>query len=325
MTRVLFATPSWRPVGGVVKVMDYVLHAQAEGFDVQIWCPKPLRRQDPIWKIERLGGLRHIRIESTLPDRVGPDTYVLISWPTHHDLFWPLLAGEGGNRRLIHFVQNVRHANPLWLKGYAARLLTRPMPRIMTNTVVLEACKPFLNADRPTRTINLGHPSGYFSRARVQDSGPRLRVGYTTWKSKVGDEVADLLSDDHGYEFRAIREEVPWKTLRALYHWCDIFLCCPNVEEGFYMPGLEAMEAGCLIVTPDVGGNMAYVRFGTNALEADFDDPLSYVAALRQLGVMCDGDRRQMIEHAQRAPDSFTLEGEQRQFGVFLRDLEGGG
>src|SRR3712207_9113060 len=69
--------------------------------------------------------------------------------------------------------RSVRWANPAFTGGYAVRLLSRPMARIMTNDVVLEAVKPYLNASSMTEVIRLGHDTGFFARERTGTLGDR--------------------------------------------------------------------------------------------------------------------------------------------------------
>jgi hypothetical protein len=201
--------------------------------------------------------------------------------------------------------------------------LTRRISRIYTNDVVRDACAPFVPPDAPSAVIPLGHELGYFRRPtpRAGLSSP-VRVGYTTWKSTVGDRVVDQLAGDGRFEFRAIRELVGWGSLRELYHWCDVFLGCPNPEEGFYMPGLEAMEAGALVIVPDVAGNLAYCRFGLNCLEARHEDEDSYVAALEHLITLPIRELDAMRRAAGNDVHAFDLAHERSAFGTFLQDLD---
>src|SRR5215218_7707161 len=134
-----------------------------------------------------------------------------------------------------------------------------------------------------TEVIDLGNDSDFFTKTRKGGLGFPIKVGYTTWKSAVGDEVAASLAGSPEFAFRAIRNPVGWAELRELYQWADVFLATPLVEEGFYMPGLEAMAAGAVVISSDAGGNRAYCRFGENCIEVGFEDAGGYVGALKSL------------------------------------------
>jgi glycosyltransferase involved in cell wall biosynthesis len=201
------------------------------------------------------------------------------------------------------------------------RLLSRPMARIMTNDVVLEAVKPYLNPSSMTEVIDLGNDSDFFAKHRSGDFGDRIKVGYTTWKSDVGDEVASMLAGSPHFEFRAIRNPVGWAELRELYHWSDVFLATPLVEEGFYMPGLEAMAAGAIVISSDAGGNRAYCRFGENCLEVGMDEAGDYVGALERLRVAGRGEIERLRSNGYETVGRHTLERERDGFREFMERL----
>jgi len=150
-----------------------------------------------------------------------------------------------------------------------------------------------------------------------------VKVGYTTWKSGVGDSVAQKLAKDPGFRFRAIREPVGWQELRDLYQWSDIFLATPLAEEGFYMPGLEAMAAGAVVVSPDAGGNRAYCRFGENCVRVGLDDADDYVRALESLRAGPTEEVERFRDAGYEAVGRHTLGHERERFGEFLEKLTG--
>ena len=319
-----FLTPTFRPVGGVVKIFDYILHARALGFEPVIACPEPYKKGLPLFGNPRFAGLtpeNGVRFTALEKVSVGPRDLAFVSWPTHYAILEPRLSRWTRHEQVISIVQNVRWANPKWTDGYALRLLSRPMARIMTNDIVLGACEPYLNKSSLTRVIPLGNDSAFFEKSRTGGFGPTVKVGYTTWKSNVGDRVAELLQNDPGFEFRAIRQPVGWAELRELYHWSDVFMATPLAEEGFYMPGLEAMAAGSIVVTPDAGGNLAYCRFGENSVEVGLDAAEDYVTALKSLKIGGVGEIERLRRNGYEAVGRHTLEHEARKFGEFLTVL----
>lgn len=328
--RMYFLTPTFRPVGGVVKIFDYVNHAVSLGYEPVIACPETYKPGLPLFEMERFSRLTpEGGVEFTDPEKVavGPHDLAFLSWPTHYGILEPRLSRWTRHEQVISIVQNVRWANPRWIGGYAVRLLSRPMARITTNDVVLDAVKPYLNPSSMTEVIMLGNDSAFFAKDREGGvggpggPGGPVKVGYTTWKSAVGDGVARVLAGDPGFEFRAIREPVGWRELRGLYHWSDVFLATPLAEEGFYMPGLEAMAAGAVVISPDAGGNRAYCRFGENCVGVDLEDAEGYAAALKALrdGPVLEVEllRRAGYETVGR----HTLERERELFGGFMGRL----
>jgi hypothetical protein len=320
-----FLTPTFRPVGGVVKIFDYLNHARALGLETVVCCPEPYKEGLPIFQTGRFSGIspengvRFIELEKV---SVGPHDLAFVSWPTHYEVVEPRLSRWTHHEQVVCIVQNVRWANPAWIGGYALRLLSRPMARIMTNDVVLEACKPYLNESSMTEVVDLGHDTGFFLKRRSGGLGPRIKVAYTAWKSDVGDRVAGEARDP-AFEFRAIRNPVGWGDLRELYHWADVFLATPLAEEGFYLPGLEAMAAGAIVISPDAGGNRAYCRFGENCLEVGLDDAAGYAGALRSLKSAHPGEIETLRRNGYETIERHTLEKEGELFGRFLERLTG--
>ena len=321
--RIYFLTPTFRPVGGVVKIFDYVNHAGALGLEAVICCPEPFKEDLPLFRISRFSGISPATgFKFVDPEKVsvGPHDLAFVSWPTQYEILGPRLSRWTRHEQVICIVQNVRWANPTFTNGYAIRLLSRPMARIMTNAVVLEAVRPYLNETSMTEVIDLGHDTAFFARERNGGLGPRIRVAYTAWKSDVGDRVAERMRDP-AFEFRAIRNPVGWEELRELYHWADVFLATPLEEEGFYLPGLEAMAAGAILLSPDAGGNRAYCEFGENCLRVELDDPSSYVEVLSSLRKADPARIDRMRKRGYETTERHTLSGEQEHFGAFLERL----
>lgn len=321
--RIYFLTPSFRPVGGVVKIFDYVNHAIELGCEPVVCSPEPYGEELPLFENPRFSEISPENgIGFTHPERilVGPDELIFFSWPQQYKILEPWPGRETHHEQIIHIVQNIRHANPNFEGGYALRLLTRPMARIMTNEVILEAVRPYLNASSLTEVIQLGHDCEFFAKERTGGFGSPIKVAYTTWKSHVGDRVASLLADTE-FEFRAIRNPVGWNELRQLYHWADIFLATPLLEEGFYLPGLEAMAAGAVVISSDAGGNRAYCDFGENCLPAEFEDTMSYVDALKNLRAESLDAVNRLRRGGYETVKRHTLAHEQEQFGEFLNRL----
>lgn len=324
--RMYFLTPTFRPVGGVVKIFDYLNHARTLGYEPVVACPESYKRTLPLFRIQRFSNIspeNGIHFTSLEKVSVGPQDLAFLSWPTHYEIVERHLSRWTRHEQVIFIVQNVRWANPRWINGYGVRLLTRPMARIMTNDVVLEAVKPYLNEKSLTEVIRIGHDSNFFAHKRNGSLGSPLKVGYTTWKSAVGDLIAESLKNDSGFEFRAIREPVGWDELRSLYHWSDVFLATPLAEEGFYLPGLEAMAAGAVVISSDAGGNRAYCNFGENCLEVGFERAPDYAETLRALREYEPEEIERLRHNGYETVKLHTLEYERDRFAEFLERLTG--
>jgi len=286
--------PFWGLAGGVIKILDYANHAATLGVATTLWAPPIPPHDDLVHTLPAVQRLLESERVSVLPlDELALDqaTTVLFTEPTHHrqiELASPAAFGQ----RLIHLVQGTRHGNPDWNDGLNYRLLHRPMTRIAVSNPVADAIAPIVNPLHPTITIVEGHDCGYFAKGTAtaadlnpqEDRGDRspIRVLYSTWKSDLGDRIADAYTTGEA-AFIAIRTPLGWPALRNRYRGADVFVCTPGPEEGFYLPGLEAMASGVAVVSALVGGNAAYIEEDANALVVPFDDVGAHVEAIERL------------------------------------------
>lgn len=317
--------PFWGLAGGVIKVLDYAEHCAVLGIATTIWAPPLPNSSDPVTTLpvyRRLVDHDHVSVRHLRELEIAPGATVLFTEPTHHRLI-ELSQSEPLAGRLIHLVQGTRHANPAWNDGLNYRLLHRPMTRIAVSHQVADAVVPVANTRHDIHTIVEGHDCDYFGGRPAAASGSehRLRVLYTTWKSDLGDRIAEAASDDQELAFIAVRTALGWPSLRNRYHGADVLLCTPGVEEGFYLPGLEAMAAGAVVVTALVGGNEAYVRSGENALVATYDDVESHLAALRSLSDNAEL-RSRLLAGGAETIGAHSLDRERSEFGDVLRSVQ---
>lgn len=287
--------PFWGLAGGVIKVLDYAQHGQRGGYDVTLWAPaagtsEPLMTSLPVMERIRAGGVQFRVLEDLAKVQLSEHDRLLFTEPAHAAIVDRIGAPA---ERLIHLVQGTRHATPTWNNGLHYRLLHRPFVRIAVSEQVRSAIAPHVHPALPLHLVPEGHDIDYFTveRQAMNTTSP-LRVLYNTWKSDLGDAVAKLC-DPTEVVFTAIRSPMSWPTLRDHYRDADIFLAAPGPEEGFYLPGLEAMAAQCAVVMALVGGNEAYGVPGHNMVTATFDDPEEHAAALSQLAG--DGDLRSRV------------------------------
>lgn len=321
--RMVFYSPTLVPVGGVVKIFDYMNHARELGYDLHLVCPEPLADDSTIRDLNQFSGvLEETTMSHDLSFPVETDDLVFFSWPGHYQQICHSLPSGFDHHRIIHIVQNIRHGNPGWINGYATRLLARPLSRIMISHETMDACRRWLNPRSPTITIVEGHHWEYFARRRRGGLSVPVKVGYTTWKSSVGVRVEESLADDNRFAFRSIRGPAGWTEIAELYHWSDVFLGCPGPEEGFYLVGLEALSAGCLLIMADAGGNRAYARWGENCSEVPLDDVDAYRRALTDMAVWPAERVEARRDRGYDILEHFTLDRERREFARFLAQLE---
>jgi len=323
--------PFWGMAGGVIKVLDYTEHAAKLGIETTMWAPPRPDASDPVFTLPVLDRvLTHEKVTVRPLDELSlhDGSTVLFTEVGHHGLIEAAAPSALGGR-LIHLVQGTRHANPRWNSGVNYRLLHRPMTRIAVSDAVDAAIRPHLNGTYPCVTIPNGHDWHYFTGrpAMKPEDGPelpRLRVLYTTWKSDLGPRIAQRVASSTlstSVSCIGVTTALTWPALRNRYHGADVFICTPGPEEGFYLPGLEAMAAQTAVISAIVGGNAEYVRPDENAIVVPYDDVDAHVAAIERL-VTEPALRERLVAAAPRVLESHTLDAERASFADLLGTLD---
>lgn len=307
-----------------MRDLCFAAHARNLGYEVVIGCKEPYDPELPIFGIPHVcelspdSGVSFVDVREIA---VGPRELAFFSGVGLYRFLEQRFDRRTQAEQVIQAVRGPQLVDPSYAGGYSIKLLGRPMARMVTNEFVLEAVRPHLNPSSFTEIIPVGHDTTYFAKQREGGVNSPMRVGYTTWKSEIGDTVASLLGSDRRFEFRAIRETARWEELRELYHWADVFLATTLPAEGFYLPGLEAMAAGALVLCPDVLGNRAYCRFGENCVLVDYENAQSYAEALRNLATEDPRRLNAMRRSGYETASRHDWEEEERHFGAFLGRL----
>ena len=98
-------------------------------------------------------------------------------------------------------------------------------------------------------------------------------------------------------------------------------VCLPHEREGFYLPALEAMASGCLLVTLDCIGNRGFCLHEENCLIADHN-PDSLLRTVQRAAAMPAWERRRVHQRAAETVAEHSLEVERRRFHAILGDID---
>ena len=323
--KIYFFTPTFSPVGGVIKIFDYLNHALSFGMNPIVVCPKKYHFYRPLFKNPQFQHIKpHKGISFLQPEqmKISKEDFVFFSSPPDYFIIEKKLPTNYPTKRLIHLLQNVNQANPETNQGLDIKVLSYSMSRIACLEPILTAIKPHIDPNDPVEMILLGHNIDFFSKARSGGLPKKINVGYTTWKNKLGDEVASRIKKQRRqFAFKSIRGKATWPKLKDFYHWTDVFLCTPDREEGIYLPGVEAMAAGSIVVTPDAVGNRVYCQFDQNCVYTEWGSAGSYINALTSLAEMPSQEIDKMRSQGYKAIRPYSLTQEREKFRIFLNNL----
>ena len=222
----------------------------------------------------------------------------------------------------INLVQHVRHAHH---GTELHRYLCERAIRIGVSQEVSDAISATGRVNGPVLTIPNGIDVNPFERGN--DGAP---VGYATRRlaaAIVGYKrpaLARALSerlDAEGVEHRLVTEFLNRSAFLSLLAESRVVVCLPHEEEGFYLPALEAMACGCVVVTLDCVGNRGVCRHEDNCLLAEPNAESVFDMTRRAYG-MSGSDRAGMHRRARTTAAGHSLEGERARFHAVLGDID---
>ena len=239
---------------------------------------------------------------------------------------WRFLADRAGWRTLpnprINLIQGIQHAHA---DNVRYRYLSERAIRICVSQEVADAISATGRANGPILTIpnavdvmpfepgTDGSPAGYDAR--------RQAVTIVGYKSPgLARELSERL-DAERTGHRLLTEFLDRDTFLGLLTDTRIAVCLPRPEEGFYLPALEAMASGCLVVTLDCIGNRGFCHHGENCLVAGHDSESLFDMTKKALAMPVP-ERGRMHRRGRETAAGHSLEVERARFHAVLEDVD---
>jgi glycosyltransferase involved in cell wall biosynthesis len=166
---------------------------------------------------------------------------------------------------VINLVQGVRHADP----GDPRRaFLSRPAIRICVSDEVAEAILATGLVRGPVHVIPNGIDCNDLPKPRSEREIPVLVAGAKN--PSFAHAVAERLASA-GVEVRCLLEPLPRPMFLEQLAWARVAVTLPLDREGFFLPALEAMAVGAVVVCPDCVGNRGFCRDGETAFRPAYN------------------------------------------------------
>lgn len=260
--------------------------------------------------------------------------------PQKDDLFflagldWRFLAQSGlqssPNPR-INLVQHVRHGQPgTELHGH----LKHRAVRICVSQEVADAIQSTGQVNGPVFAIPNAVDLRFQGPARRV---PGWRSGLKPWALLrrrlqaptvliIGYKSPDLAKalaqrlNRAGVRHRLLLGLLPRHQFLAALVAGSVAVCLPHPEEGFYLPALEAMAAGCVTISLDCIGNRGFCRHRSNCLVAE-PTAESLSAAVQEALNQPPELRKAMLRQARLTAERHSLAAERAQFHALLKNL----
>lgn len=238
---------------------------------------------------------------------------------------WRYLAESGleslPNPR-INLIQHVRHAH----EGTELhRYLAEKAIRICVSREVADAISATGRTKGPILTIPngidvapAGRAAGSFAAAIRARPRPITIVGYK--RPDLARTLSRRLDEEH-IAHPPATEFLERRRFLDLLAESQVAVCLPHAEEGFYLPALEAMAAGCLVVTLDCIGNRGFCSHGGNCLIAE-PGLESLCSAVKNVLDMPAPECERLLRGARDTAAGHSLDAERKRFQTILADVD---
>ena len=306
--KVLFHRDFKRLTGGHLKVWDYFQHVQAT--DNHIAAIHFTR--DSTWNTDN-------------PWLSVRDT-VLASWePESADIWflagmdWNALTREQRARPtvpVVNLVQGLRHADP---QDPLFEFLHYPAIRVCVSHPVADALEATGRVNGPIRVIENGIDCSRWPppKSWEQRSYDVLICGYK--QPSLGNELAGRLSSD--LKVCLLTDFAPRDQFLATLADARVAVCLPQQEEGFYLPALEAMVQGALVVCPDCIGNRHFCMHARTCWVPSWSVDALELATMEALSAPVSR-RREIQQAVNEVAARHLLDRERKEFQNVLMQLD---
>lgn len=214
---------------------------------------------------------------------------------------------------IVNIIQGLRHAQPHDPR-YA--FLGRKAVRLCVNPAIESALRAVPTVRGPLFTIPMGldAPVGESKAAALSPL-----VVAACKAPALGMAIVERLTAD-GIPAQALTKPLPRETYLDVIGGAHTVICLPSPVEGFYLPALEAMAMGKLVVCPDCGGNRTYLRDRINGFLPAYG--LDAILAAAHCAVaLADAERCAIVANARTTASAYDLAAERRSFLRVLDDL----
>ncbi len=215
---------------------------------------------------------------------------------------------------ILNLIQHVRHAED-W--SIQARYLDRKAIRLCVSPEVAEAVVA-AGSQGPTVVI----PNGVdvpLDESVANERPVDLLIAGLKQPAMAARFAAELAEPDRKIEL--LTDHVPRERFLAAMRHSRVTLFLPNEEEGFYLPALEGMALGTLVVCPDCVGNRSFVLPGVNAFRPDYRFA-EIIAAARLALALPEAEARTLRSNANHTARDHSLAAEREAFSAVLADID---
>jgi hypothetical protein len=308
--KILFYREFRRFTGGDLKVWDYFNHVRASpGWEpyVRFYGESVWNETNP-WTRAR----EHVLADG---EDLEPDVHFVsgVDWRQIDGAVRPASPIP-----VINLVQHVKHADTEdTLLRY--RFLPHKAIRICVSSEVAQAIEATGMVRGPVFTVPNGIDVAALERLGAATERDLDVVVAANKQPEQGAAIASRLSRP-GRTLQLLDTRIPRDELLAWLARARVAVFVPNPEEGFYLPAIEAMALGTLVVCPDCVGNRSFCEPGVNSFRPPYDMEAIIHEAEQALAAGADANR--LVEAARATARRHDLSLERAAFQRILGRVE---
>jgi len=314
MGKVLFHRDFQGFTGGHLKVWDYFNHT----FASDNYLPYVNFSPNSLWNCANPW---QSFSEQIVQDLAGFQSDVLflagLDW-----LQIPIAERYAPRLPVINLIQGFRHADPLH-KCY--EFLQYPAIRICVSQEIQTAIDRTGKLRGKTLVIPNGIDLAKFGEYRnywERDRRPADVTIVATKQPQLGGELAEELQKIHPHlQIKLLSQRLPRHEFIHCLGSSRVTVFLPLAQEGFYLPALEGMAAGTLVVCPDCVGNRSFCLDTWNCWRPEY----KLKSILQMIDYVLrtpESEKQQIHDNAQLTVAKHDLIAERQAFLKILTNVE---
>lgn len=217
---------------------------------------------------------------------------------------------------VINLIQGLSHADPTDLKF---NFLRERAIRICVSQQVADAIQATEQVNGPVFTIPNGIDLSSLPQV-LDDTKKNIDLLIVAIKKpQLGLDLEQQLKNKY-VTIKTISKLVPRVEFLSLLSRAKRVLCLPHVAEGFYLPALEAMALGAIVICPDCIGNRSFCLDQYTCLLPNYETT-DILQAVDKANALTEQQRQMIMKNAKEQIQIHSLEQEARQFLAIMSDL----
>ena len=230
----------------------------------------------------------------------------------------PIEERDEYRRPIINIVQHVWHACPNdQLNRH--RFLPHKAVRICVSPEIAKAIMRTGRVRGPVFTIPNAIELDALARAGAPPARDIDLLVAANKQPQLGRAVAARLRRA-GRAVELVDDRIPRAVLLDLMRRARVSVLVPNPKEGFYLPALEGMALGTVVVCPDCIGNRSFCLPGENCFRPDYEQDAIVAAA--EDALRDDAPLETLRARALETARAHDMPGERRAFLDILDRVE---